>query len=71
MKKSEARLGRFWLLLEEEEEEDVEGKGWMARSWSCFSSVIARSGVWVRDASERIGGEGRAARERRRGGTAG
>lgn len=50
---------------------EVEGETWMFRSWSCFSSVTARSGVWVRDASERMGGEGRAARERRRAGTAG
>lgn len=48
-----------------------EGKDWVVRSWSCFRSVMARSGVWVREAIERMGGEARAARERRRAGTAG
>lgn len=41
------------------------------RIWSCLRSVLARSGAEDREARARRGGLGRAARERRTGGTEG
>lgn len=64
-KKSSARFE----VCEEDDVLEVLGCG--SRSWSCLRSVLARSGADDREARARMGGLGRALRERRTGGTEG